>query len=147
MHANSLGFHWGTIFACAASPASARPLGMGCDKEEVRLAITPPDKATTTYPIGGSRCERPKAGDLLSAGPCSIIAGSNGADDGALLRKGLLIVGRNAGEQAVAEHFQPLVSLAKNVCRFYVLEMQFGGHFAASPNHGRHRSFSARKES
>ncbi len=47
--------------------------------------------------------------------------------------------------QGVAEHFRGFPSLAKNVCRFYILEMRFGGHFEVSPKHGRSRSFSVRQ--
>src|SRR6266404_1981086 len=37
--------------------------------------------------------------------------------------------------------FRRFPSLAKNVCRFYVLEMRFGAHLEVSPKHGRSRSF------
>src|SRR5260221_300696 len=47
--------------------------------------------------------------------------------------------------QGVAEHFRRFPSLAKNVCRFYVLEMRFGGHFEVSPKHGRSRQFLHRR--
>ena len=79
---------------------------------------------------------------LSPAAPCGVFR--QGAD---LLQDVLLVVGRNAGVQTHTEHFRPLASLAKNVCRFYVLEMRFGGHFGASPNLGRSRSFSAMQDS
>jgi len=55
-----------------------------------------------------------------------------------LHREGLLIVGRTTGVEAGAEHFRRLPCLAKG---------PFGGHFRASPNHGRSRSFSAMQAS
>jgi hypothetical protein len=56
----------------------------------------------------------------------------------------LLSVGGNAGVQAGAEHFRRFPCLAKNVFGFCLIGGRFGGHFGASPNHGRSRSFSAR---
>ncbi len=44
-------------------------------------------------------------------------------------RESLPVIGRNAGIQIRAEHFRWLASLAKNACRFYVLETPFGGYF------------------
>jgi hypothetical protein len=45
----------------------------------------------------------------------------------------------------ISEHFRRFSSLAKNVCRFYVLEMRFGSHFDMSPKHRRSGWFLARR--
>lgn len=57
----------------------------------------------------------------------------------------LLIVRGNAGVQASAKHFRRLPCLAKNVVGFCLRKGLFGGHFRTSPNHGRSRSFPARR--
>jgi hypothetical protein len=44
------------------------------------------------------------------------------------------------------EHFRRFPCVAKNVIGFCLWKGPFGGHFRVSPNHGRSRSFSARKE-
>jgi N12 class adenine-specific DNA methylase len=63
----------------------------------------------------------------------------------ALHRKGLLVVSGDAGIEARSQHFRRSSCLAKNATGFCFGKGPFGGHFEMSPNHGRSRSFSARK--
>jgi len=59
----------------------------------------------------------------------------------ALHRQGLLVIGGNTGIQARSEHFCRLPCLAKNVSRFCLWRSLLYGHFGASPQHDRSRSF------
>jgi len=65
----------------------------------------------------------------------------------ALHRQGLLVIGGNTGIQARSEHFCRLPCLAKNVSRFCLWRSLLYGHFGASPQHDRSRSFSAMQDS
>ncbi len=65
----------------------------------------------------------------------------------ALHGEGLLIVGGHTGIEACPEHFCWFPCVAKNGKRFGVFRGPFGGHFGASPGHGRRRSFSAMRHS
>jgi hypothetical protein len=72
------------------------------------------------------------------------VYGNGPAPPGSILPHGatlhgqrLLIVGGHAGVQPGTKHFRRLPCLAENVIGFCLCKDPFGGHFGASPNHGR----------
>ena len=80
-------------------------------------------------------------------GDCPAAAGRILPQGAVLHRQRLLVIRRNARIQPRTKHFRRLPCMAKNVSEFCLLRSPFSGHFSASPNHGRSRSFSASQES
>jgi len=71
MHANHWCFRQRKIFVCAASSTSSVPAGVDSYGKEARVAIAPPDPATTSFVVavctakaGAACCRRPMFGWL-----------------------------------------------------------------------------------
>src|SRR5471030_1336522 len=68
MHANHWCFRQRKIFVCAASSTSSVPAGVDSYGKEARVAIAPPDPATTSFVVAVCTA---KAGAACCRGLCS----------------------------------------------------------------------------
>src|SRR5579872_740092 len=128
----------------------------GCQQIRYRSApaVQPPDQHDIDLAAAG--CFQKLLTSLSLGGAGANLADLHGdlpAASGSILPHGttlhgqrVLIVGRNAGVQASAEHFRRSPCLAKNVTGFCLWRSPVSWQFGASPNQGRKRFFTAKQE-